>query len=119
MRLSEHFNRAEFRCKCGECGFDTVDAELLAVLEAVRRAFRAPVIITSGCRCAVHNARVGGGKSSQHLYGRAADIKVTGATPEQVVRFLAERYPDRLGVGQYASWVHIDTRSNGPARWVG
>lgn len=117
MRLSEHFRRAEFRCKCGRCGFDTVDAQLLKVLDQVRLRFGAPVVITSGCRCPEHNARVGGSKGSQHLYGRAADFVVRGVEPAEVYRFLIDTYPDRYGFGLYSGWVHCDTRSNGPARW--
>jgi uncharacterized protein YcbK (DUF882 family) len=94
-----------------------VDVQLLAVLERVRRIFRAPVTITSGCRCASYNAKLGGARNSQHLYGRAADIKVEGATPAQVYRFLTESYPNRFGFGLYSGWIHTDTRSGGPARW--
>lgn len=112
---SPHFKRKEFACQCG-CGFDTVDAQLLEVLSRIRDAF-GPVIITSGCRCANHNAKVGGSKSSQHLYGRAADIKVPNSNPDAVYAYVDALYPDRLGLGKYKSWVHVDTRTNGPARW--
>jgi hypothetical protein len=33
--ISENFARSEFRCKCG-CGLDTVDTELLRLLENIR-----------------------------------------------------------------------------------
>ena len=64
--ISKHFNRAEFACKDG-CGFDTVDAELLAKLEEIREHFDQPVIINSACRCHDHNAVIGGTENSQHL----------------------------------------------------
>lgn len=115
--LSPHFRRAEFACSDG-CGFDTVDAELLTVLERVRRYFDAPVVITSGCRCVAHNADIGGAENSQHVLGRAADIQVEGVDPEQVVRYLEQLYPHRLGIGLYPTWTHVDTR-NGVARWNG
>ena len=116
MTLSKNFNRAEFACTCG-CGFDSVDAETLEVLEAVRMRFGAPVVITSGCRCMDHNRRVGGTPGSQHVLARAADFRVQGIEPQEVYDFIDWRYPDQYGLGLYSTWVHIDTRTNGPARW--
>ena len=40
--LSENFSRHEFACKCG-CGNDTVDAELIRVLQSVRARFGKPI----------------------------------------------------------------------------
>ncbi|WP_442489391.1 D-Ala-D-Ala carboxypeptidase family metallohydrolase [Halomonas litopenaei] len=113
---SRYFQRGEFACSCG-CGFDTVDAETLAVLEDVREHFEAPVIITSGCRCPAYNARIGGAEHSQHKLGRAADIQVRGVAPAQVQDYLIDRYPGRYGIGRYDNFTHVDTRTNGPARW--
>lgn len=109
--LSPHFSRAEFRCKCLQCDFDTVDAVLLEVLESVRYYYDLPVIITSGCRCAAHNATVGGSANSQHLLGRAADIVVKGMSPDAVANYLEQTYPGRLGIGRYAGFTHVDSRN--------
>lgn len=117
MRLSENFRRSEFACRCG-CGFDTVDAELLRILQDVRNHFGLPLTVVSGCRCAGDNARVGGAPSSQHLFGRAADSYVEGIPPQAVYNYLEGQYPDRLGLGLSKTTVHIDVR-NGPAvRWT-
>ncbi|MCE8027526.1 DUF882 domain-containing protein [Halomonas daqingensis] len=116
-RLSPHFVRAEFACKCG-CGFDTVDIGTLEILEAVRTHFGQPVTITSGCRCANHNRRVGGASNSQHVFGRAADIQVRNVSPSQVADWVAANFP-AASIGCYRTFTHIDTRSNGPARWGG
>jgi len=113
--ISEHFDREEFACKCG-CGFDTVDVELIDVLEKVRTYFDVPVIINSACRCDVHNEREGGSSKSQHKYGRAADIVVNLVGPALVQDFLRSEYPDSLGIGCYSTFTHIDTRK-GKARW--
>ena len=115
MLLSKHFDRAEF--KCPDCDFDTVDTKLLEVLEAVRKHFGKPVTITSGCRCAEHNAAVGGAASSQHLRGRAADFIVQDWEPASVQDYLKIWFPDSLGIGSSAKFTHVDTRTNGPARW--
>ena len=118
---SDFFKREEFACKCG-CGFDTVDAELLEVLTEIRFRFGEPVYINSGCRCEKHNKAVGGkqktGESagSQHLYGRAADFVVRNVQPQVVYDFINELYPDDYGMKAYATFTHIDTRTN-RGRW--
>lgn len=113
--LSINFNRSEFACKCG-CGFETVDSELLKVLETVRSHFNNPVTITSGCRCSLHNSNVGGADNSKHLQGIAADIKVKDVPPESVYNFINKHAPNKYGVGLYDDWVHIDVRRI-KARW--
>lgn len=72
--LNKYFKRREFACRCG-CGTSTVDAELLQVVTDVREHFGSPVVITSGHRCAKHNANVGGAKSSMHLLVRLLTLR--------------------------------------------
>lgn len=114
-KLSNHFSRAEFACKCG-CGFNTVDAELITILEDLREQFKRPVRINSACRCEKYNARVGGAKNSQHLTGKAADITVDDISPMGVYSYLIGKYPERFGIGRYKTFTHTDSRSN-KARW--
>jgi len=97
-RVSRHFGRHEFACLCG-CGFDTVDVELLEILENIRQQLNAPVTINSGCRCRTHNLEVEGSKKSQHLRGRAADIKVHGVLPQAVQNFIDSTWPHQYGLG--------------------
>ncbi|MCU7840868.1 MAG: DUF882 domain-containing protein [Candidatus Thiodiazotropha sp. (ex Troendleina suluensis)] len=112
---SQYFSRYEFRCRCG-CGKNTVDAELLDVLENVRETFERPVEINSGHRCARHNKKEGGSKKSQHLDGKAADIVVIGVSSYEVYGYLNHRYPKKYGIGQYPDFTHIDIRPEA-ARW--
>lgn len=114
--ISKNFSRYEFACKCG-CGFDTVDIELIQVLEDIRADYGHPITISSGCRCKKHNARVGGNDNSQHLYGRAADFSVEGIPASMVYTKLLAMNPGKYGLGLYPAWVHIDTRTDGGARW--
>lgn len=111
--LSENFSRSEFQCD--DCGFDTVDVELLIICEAVREFVGKPVRVLSGCRCSTRNILVGGADKSQHLRGTAADLEVDN--PKEVFEFLEKTYPGRFGFGLYDTHVHVDSRSNGPARW--
>ena len=110
IKLSKNFTRSEFKCLCG-CGFDTVDIELLRILENIRNFFDKPVHITSGCRCENHNQFVNGSRYSQHKKGRAADIIVDGIEPDVIADF-AERLLSSGGVGRYSTFTHIDTRTN-------
>jgi uncharacterized protein YcbK (DUF882 family) len=114
--LSLHFNRSEFACSC-RCGMDTVDGETLDVLEGLRSFFGQSITINSGNRCKAHNANVGGGKTSQHLYGRAADIVVDSIPPQEVQSYLENKYPGRYGIGSYDTFTHIDTKSGPARRW--
>ena len=115
MRLSEHFDRREFACRCG-CGFDTVDVALLELLERVRGHFGQPVRVLSGCRCEAHNRAIGGARHSRHLWGQAADIDVLGVHPDDVADWLEGEMAGYGGLGRYDSWTHMDVRST-LARW--
>ncbi|ECG7849556.1 serine/threonine protein kinase [Salmonella enterica] len=116
--ISKYFSRREFECKCGKCGQDTVDAELLAILEDVREHFGKPVIINSANRCPTHNKRVGGAANSTHVKGLAADIRVKDVAPSVVHQYLTGKYPDSYGIGKYNTFTHIDVR-RGKSRWNG
>lgn len=123
-RLAPDFKVRELRCRDGS---DTVmvDETLTVVLQCIREHFGKAVTITSGYRTAAHNAAVGGAKSSQHLLGRAADIRVQGVSVENVAAYTESLMPDWGGVGRYpvkagraTGWVHVDTRAE-KARWRG
>lgn len=116
-RLSEHFTQREFACRCG-CGAEDVEPELIEVLEAARAHFGVPIIVVSGRRCPIHNNKVGGARTSQHLSGTAADIKMSTVSPADVATYFEATYPGRYGVGRYTTFTHIDVRKTA-ARWRG
>ena len=115
--ISKHFFRSEFACNCG-CGQDTVDVELITVLERLRRHFDKVIVINSGNRCEANNKKISGNKNSLHVKSRAADTVVKGVKPEKVQKLLDEWYPGRYGIGSYSTFTHIDTRGY-RARWNG
>ena len=123
-RLAPDFQVRELRCRDGT-GTVMVDEALTVVLQCIREHFGKPVTITSGYRIPAHNAAVGGAKSSQHLLGKAADIRVQGVSVEDVAAYAESLMPDWGGVGRYpvkagraTGWVHVDTRAD-KARWRG
>ena len=98
--LSPHFCVREFRCKDGSDPV-FIDTALAELLERIREHFGKPVTITSAYRTPAHNAKAGGAKFSQHLYGRAADIRVQDVSVEDVAAYAESLMPDRGGVGRY------------------
>lgn len=82
-----HFLMDEYACDCaGYCdGWPAaMDQELLEKIEALRRYFDQPIIITSGVRCERRNAEVGGIAASWHLSGHAADLYCPGVPYDEV-----------------------------------
>ena len=77
--------------------------------------------INSGFRCLVHNKREGGSDNSQHTLGTAADVSVPEGLTAIELAAIAETIPHFRsgGIGIYDTFVHLDTRPNGPARWKG
>jgi len=114
--ITKNFDRSEFECQCGECGLDTVDYELLFMLQHLRDKF-GPLRITSGHRCEDHNNAEGGNPNSYHLQGRAADFQPLKADIIEVVKYI-EFLDWKHGLGVYNSFIHLDTRSY-KARWRG
>jgi uncharacterized protein YcbK (DUF882 family) len=115
-----NFTRRELACKCGcrvPTGVDRNLAQLAQALQRLRDLAGSPLIVTSGYRCPAHNARVGGARGSQHVFGIAADIWSKRLTPKELYE-LAEQIPafQNGGIGRYSSWIHVDVR-NGKARW--
>lgn len=110
-QLSLNFNSTEFDCHGKDCCSETqIDENLINFLQKIREYFNKPIRINSGYRCPQHNKKVGGATRSNHMYGQAADISISGIKPIKVAR-----YAESIGVpgiGVYNTFVHIDTRKN-------
>jgi len=119
--LSKNFSRSEFACKGTNCcGHSApVQPELISALQALRDQLNLPLSITSGFRCNRHNESVGGATRSFHTLGMAADVACPdGLTAEDLAQ-AAETIAafQQGGIGIYPSWVHLDVRTTGKARW--
>lgn len=89
-----HFTAGELACKCKMyngpyCdGFPhKIQPLLVEILERCREHFGTPIVIVSGLRCKQHNADSGGVSNSQHMFGEACDVYVSGADPENVLKW--------------------------------
>jgi zinc D-Ala-D-Ala carboxypeptidase len=121
--LSDHFSRHEFTCRGTNCcgGSSAVDDRLIQALEAFRAKVRVPLRISSGFRCLVHNREIGSTDASQHPRGYAADIRIIGGMTIQKMADVAESIEAfrEGGIGLYETFIHVDVRKDGPARWTG
>ena len=115
--LSANFRVREFRCK-DDTDPIFIDSDLVDILQNVRDHFGKAVTITSAFRTASHNKKVGGATYSQHLYGKAADIKVSGVAPSVVADFAETLMPSTGGIGRYSTFTHVDVRKV-KSRWNG
>jgi len=113
----------EFACKDGtpvpEKYYDNV-WELMQNLQVLRDYFGKPITINSGYRTEKHNAKVGGGKQSQHLLAKASDIVVKGVWPKEIYqtieKLIEQKKMQQGGLGLYDTFVHYDVRGV-KARW--
>jgi uncharacterized protein YcbK (DUF882 family) len=136
---SRYFTVDEFRCHDGTpYPSEWVDDRLAALcetLDAIREAWGGPLHVVSGYRTPEFNARLsakstGVAQSSQHIQGRAADIRPSKPTPEAVETLHSAvkslyglgKLPKLGGIGLYPGWIHVDVRAkvNGHlATWTG
>ena len=90
------------------------------LLEQVRKLINKPIIVNSAFRSKAVNDAVGSKDTSQHRIGCAADIRVPGMTPREVVEacIAANIGYDQI-IEEFGSWTHIsvpNTASTVPRR---
>ena len=116
-KLSENFKVREFASTDGADPI-FISPQLIMVLQRIRSHFNKPITINSGYRTHARNKAVNGAKFSQHLYGTAADIVVSGVSPIEVAKFAETLIPNTGGIGTYSTFTHIDVRKE-KSRWNG
>ena len=122
MKLTENFSIEELNKHNFKMSDEVLDnlKELAVQLEIVRAHFNVPVTINSGYRNLEYNRNIGSKDTSQHVKGTAADIVVSGVSPDDVadaIEFLINTgMLKEGGVGRYNSFTHYDIRGS-RARW--
>jgi zinc D-Ala-D-Ala carboxypeptidase len=87
---------------------------LAKFLEQVKTALGGkPVMINSAFRCKQVNDAVGSKDTSQHRIGCAADIRIPGMTPDEVVKTImaAGLGYDQI-IREFDRWTHISIPNN-------
>ena len=94
--------------------------ELIDNLNVLRQELGSPLYVNSGYRSPEHNKNIGGSINSQHLTGKAADIRSNEYTPKQIKEKIEELIKvgkmKQGGLSAYNTFVHYDIRGN-KARW--
>jgi uncharacterized protein YcbK (DUF882 family) len=94
--------------------------ELIDNLNVLRQELGSPLYVNSGYRSPKHNKSIGGSLNSQHLTGKAADIRSNEYTPKQIKEKIEELIKvgkmKQGGLSAYNTFVHYDIRGN-KARW--
>jgi hypothetical protein len=116
MNLSEHFTLEELTATSHREFDNTPKASelanlmrLAALLEQVKTVLGGkPVMINSGFRSKQVNDSVGSKDTSQHRIGCAADIRIPGMTPDEVVKAImsSDIGYDQI-IREFDSWTHI------------
>jgi hypothetical protein len=84
------------------------------VLEPIRVKLGMPIVITSGYRPAWLNLAIGGSRTSAHMTGNAADIKIVGMDPHAFCRWVEthapkDGWPIDQCIQEFGQWTHIGT----------
>ena len=123
MRLTKNFRLSEFDCRDGSEMPSQLLSNVMGLAESLqelRDMLNSPIKINSAYRSLEHNQIIGGSKSSQHLFAKAADIVVKGKTPRQVATMIKllilEGKMKQGGIGVYDTFTHYDIRGY-KARW--
>ena len=115
-QLSEHFSLEELTVTSHREYDNTPNEDQInnitrvaQLLEKVKALLGGkPVMVNSGYRSPQVNLAVGSKPTSQHCLGCAADIRVPGMTPDEVVQAIkASDIPYDQLIREFDSWTHI------------
>ena len=109
-KIAKNFTVREF-AHSGNTTFEyaRIDPKLVQCVQKIRNKL-GPVVINSGYRSRSHNDKVGGASKSQHMGGRAADIKSSGESGLDIAKTAIRECGCNIGVGVANSYAHIDVR---------
>jgi len=120
--ITKNFSIEEFQCKCGCNMPEFVKKNVIELAENLQiiRDEVGRLDLTNAYRCKDHNSDVGGSTSSQHLVGKAADVKSKSIKPKEMAQIVNDLMKNEKiktgGIGIYNTFTHIDIRGV-RARW--
>ena len=120
--MTKNFNIKEFECKCGCKMPEFVKKNVIELAENLQiiRDEVGRLDLTNSYRCKDHNSDVGGSTSSQHLVGKAADVKSESIKPKEMAQIVDDLMKSENfelgGIGIYNTFTHVDIRGT-RARW--
>jgi len=87
---------------------------LAVFLEQIKELLNgSPIMVNSAFRSKAVNDAVGSKDTSQHRIGCAADIRVPGLTPDEVVKaVIASELPYDQVIREFDRWTHISVPSH-------
>ena len=121
--LTTHFKIKDFHVGCKDIiprMYLKNLCRLATNLEVLQEHIGRPIKIISGYRSKRCNRLVRGAKRSQHMLGKAADIRVRGMSSRRLKRIIEKlirlKKMQQGGIGLYKRHVHYDVREK-RARW--
>ena len=120
--ITKNFSIEEFQCRCGCNMPEFVKKNVIELAENLQiiRDEVGRLDLTNSYRCKDHNSDVGGSTSSQHLVGKAADVKSKSIKPKEMAQIVNDLMKNEKiktgGIGIYNTFTHIDIRGV-RARW--
>ena len=97
-----------------KCAYQLLHVLIEQLLDPIREAWGAPIVVSSGYRCKGLNALVGGTQYSHHILGCAADI-IAGSKAEHRKLFKLIQQMQQAGKIRFTQliwegdgrWIHI------------
>lgn len=131
MKVSNNFSLKEFMpsnlySKWGNASIWFIDPKIITLAQFIRDHFGASMTINGKIGSKTFNYRgfrpptyKGGGKLSQHRFGRAIDFNIKGITPNDIRKEILSNSKEFMSMGltvleheKYApTWVHADIRT--------
>ena len=118
LKLSKNFTVGEF-ARSGRTTFipARIDPKFVACLQRIRDHVDRPVRINSGYRSNSYNTKLYNARGekptrSQHISGRAADIKIGRMTGQEIAEAAIDACGPQIAVGLGPQFAHIDMRGH-------
>lgn len=112
-----YFSISEFACR--HCNENHIDLGFVRELDELRHRYGKPLMVSSGYRCPVHNAKVSStGRTGPHTTGKAADLLVDRRDAFQLLRLAMGMGFTGIGIQQKGGgrFIHLDILPNAPGQ---